>query len=181
MLETLTLLQEKAWLSDTDPVPSRRTCWPGSGSMRAGTATRVRSCSTGPCRSTRRNPRSVWWSTTSPARRHSPPEDLWGVLPALKVPVETALVEHIETLWDPLADRIDEPDSPFRFAVFADPFHQELLEDVLRSVGTRASGKAFGHRLFEPLPRLALSRPVRDAAVWPARRGPVRDRTVRER
>ena len=84
------------------------------------------------------------------------PEDVWGLVPALRVAVEAAVEHGVRTLLDQLRVLVLAELSPFRYAVFADLVAQRALGELQRT-GPDASAKDFGFFF------------VRLAETWPYR------------
>jgi hypothetical protein len=82
------------------------------------------------------------------------PEDVWGLVPAMRPAVETARRRRVGALLAPLQVHVQAQEGPFRYTVFPDPASQSALEDLLFT-RTEAGIEAFGEmflRLCEAWP-----------------------------
>lgn len=68
------------------------------------------------------------------------PLDLWGLVPALRPAVVLARRLHVTSFLVRLQARVQEDESPFRFAVFPDLSAQMALDEVLSNANRAANG-----------------------------------------
>ena len=87
---------------------------------------------------------------------HAEPEEVWGLVPALRLPVEAAAERRLRALLSPLQAIVTAGSSPFRYSVFAERRAQTALER-LQVIGPDAAPQEFGFAF------------VLLAQVWPYR------------